>query len=333
MMILLVLQRASMSETVSRFRDIVINELRIPWYETLYSRREQHFVKEKRLLAKNVVEDVLPRVVDRILQADSGARLRIVLDSGTTITPLFEELVARGVTNTAREQVSSQVITNNLAGIEVVQKQETGPQRYLTEDNFTLLGGTPLATYRATTGPVTEQALIQLLSEPGFTTIGILTANWLLIGKGHNSLSICAKGRGHLGFKALVAANCEYVFVVAPLGKIFTLDSVEEVDRLMQKYAGSERDVDDHYNRVMFDEQKRSKTFLVTTKRPADSNSPLCVLSAQVFGLPPRSRTNFTVLENPLTYSPSGSRDEVRNIELPHLWTRKCTAILFDEVV
>ncbi|MGQ0767231.1 MAG: hypothetical protein ACT4OZ_16405 [Gemmatimonadota bacterium] len=332
MMALLVLQRSNMSDSITRFRQIVVQELGLPWYETLYTNREQHFVKEKRLLAKTVVEKILPELIDHIHEANGDVPIRIVLDSGTTITPLFNELVVHGVTTTRGQKVPAQIITNNLAGIEVVQKQESDAPMRLTEDDFTMLGGTPLSTYRATTGSVTELGLATLLAEKGHATIGIITANWLLIGKQHNTLSICAKGRGHKAFKALVAESCDHVLVVSPLGKILTQDSVGEVHRLMQTHARGERRSDETYEAVTFDPSRKERTILVTTRRPSDSNSPLRVLSSQLFGLPARNRTNFTLAERSPGYAPFGSDDEVRNIELPHHWTRRCTDELFDEV-
>jgi hypothetical protein len=333
MMLLLVLQRASISDAVSRLRTIVTRDLGLSWYDTLYSRREHHFTAEKRFLARVVVEDVLPKLVDEIDKANSKPQIRIVLDSGTTITPIFDELVSHGLTNTNLEQVPVEVVTNNLAGIDVIQRQSSSGRHHLREPHFTLLGGTPLATYRATTGSVTEDTLDALLADPQYVTIGVLTANWLTIGTGHNTLALWARGRGHRPFKQLVASSCNYVLVVTPLGKIFCLDGFQRAENLMEKHGAPPRGRGESYEPVLLSSEKRARTFLVTTRRPAGSQSPLAALSARLFGLPSESRTNFSIVENRVTFSPQGSADEIRRVELPHLWTRACTDVLFGEVM
>jgi hypothetical protein len=305
----------------------------VPWYETLYSRREQHFIKEKHILAQNLVEDVLPRIVDQILLENPHAEIRIILDSGTTITPIFGEMLAHGVADTNRRQREIEIITNNLAGIEAVQKQAVGSHRHLQERHFTLLGGTPLGTYRATTGDVTETTLKQLLTDETRTRIGIITANWLLCGRAHNVLTLCARGRGHPAFKRLVADLCDYVVIIAPLGKIFALDTIAEVEDLIAKHGGGIEAGADRYEPVVVGKTKERKerTLLVTTQRSPETGSPLCYLSQQLQTLPFHLRTNF-VMERALEFSPPGSKDEIRRTDLPHLWTRKCPDVLFGEV-
>jgi hypothetical protein len=325
MMLILVLQRASVSASVSRLRDVVIYELGIPWHETLYSSRQRHFVREKRILAQTVVERILPSVIDRVRPSHPDSPILIILDSGTTITPIFEEIMRHGVRSSSgmlpRDKV--RLATNNVAGIDVVQRMA---QEFLTEEEFTLLGGTPLGTYRATTGPTTLSTLRSQLEMHKKRSIGIVTANWLLVGQEHNMLALCARGRGHADFKKLIVEEVEYLIVVSPLGKIFCIDSVERIGQLMRGREAHRPQ--DEYQRVSID-RPRERTILVSTRRAIDSRSPLSALSLQLFEKDAGHRGNFT-LESPI--DPFLPGDDERGIDLPHLWTRKHTRELFHEV-
>jgi hypothetical protein len=63
----------------------------------MYVERLKHFTKEKGILADALVNKELPKIVNRIIRENpSLTTLNIILDSGTTINPIFPELVCLG---------------------------------------------------------------------------------------------------------------------------------------------------------------------------------------------------------------------------------------------
>lgn len=331
---LFLLQRASIDAAIARLRHIVVYDLGVPWLDSQYHSRERHFGEEKRLLARAVVERVLPRLFEQIARTRSNPRFRLILDSGTTITPVFAHLVRRGILKSGGERFHPDVYTNNLAGIDELQRLDSIRDQELAEREFTLLGGRPLSRYRATTGPHTNAALQAVFDAPDpdgrpIVTVSVLTANWLLVGQGHRTLTLCARGPGHPEFKRIVADHSDYVVVVAPLGKILALDNVDELNELLPR---DEAQGSDHhrYGAIEIPGELLERTYLLTTRRPEDSKSPLSFLSRSLFDKHPSYRTNFTIDEDWCPeFSPAGSADDVWAYETPHEWTRRHARRLF----
>jgi hypothetical protein len=339
MMGFLLLQRASVGEAITRLRNIVIYDLGLPWSETQYSRRSKHFVEEKELLADCLVDHILPDLLEKIRQEAAHPQVQIILDSGTTITPMFEKLARKGISlPTNAPSLKIEFFTNNLAGIEELQKLDHLSHKKLSEEDFTLIGGTPLGRYRATTGKYAEEALGAILSNSNQrdngtrVKVGIVTANWLLVGHGHDSISLCARGRGHPEFKKLVIDKCDYLIIVAPLGKVLALDDERRLNDLLPRESDIQTGEKREYDLIPIEQSRKSKTFLLTSQRPIGSISPLKILSSQIFNQNPAVCKNFILHLSCPEYSPPGSTEEVRMAEMPHSWTRKYAKELFGEV-
>lgn len=335
MMGILVLQQANVGNAISRLREIVVYELGVPWGETQYNRRRKHFVAEKELLAQVFVEDVLPALCEDIQRTVQGAEIRVILDSGTTITPIFEHLLQRGVRLPSGTTFEPKFYTNNLAGIDELQKLDHLPGKKLSEVDFTLIGGTPLSRYRATTGEITQKTLDSLFAEQAKTngkivTVGVLTANWLLLGHGRDNIAICARGRGHREFKEQVKKCSDRLVVIAPLGKILALDDVKELNELQPEEKALAAEGGWEYEAISLGQ--KDTTYLLTSKRPEGSNSPLAGMSNALFMMNAAVRKNFTLHEACPDYAPPGTEVEVRTIEMPHAWTRPHARRLFGTV-
>jgi hypothetical protein len=330
---LFLLQRASVGASMKRLRHIVVYDLGVPWLETQYHKREKHFVDEKHKLAEALVRYTLPRIFDHASKSAKSPTIRLILDSGTTIVPIFEQLVRRGLQNDDGDAFKPEIYTNNLAGIFEVQKLDYLAGRKLTEEDFTLLGGTPLGRYRATTGDLTLRAVEPLFDKTDAAghpviTVGVLTANWLLVGKGHASLALCARGRGHPEFKRVVATSCTHLVIVAPLGKILALSTAPELNVMLPREE--RRETKFQYEDIPIPVSRLATTYLLTTRRPEESESPLQFLSDSLFRLEHSARENFIIDEDCPGFNPTAaSKDELRDIELPHEWTRKHVKKLF----
>jgi hypothetical protein len=107
------------------------------------------------------------------------ARINLILDSGTTITPVFPILFRLGIQNLG--EIELRVFTNNLAGIDEIHRIDPNEICVLKETDFRLVGGISLSLYRATTGKETQDSLRIFLEERPHAgcsiTVGVLTAN------------------------------------------------------------------------------------------------------------------------------------------------------------
>lgn len=297
----------------------------LPAIENQYFTRRRHFATEKALLARELVKKLLPAIIDNARHDQNGVgHINIVLDSGTTITPIFPLLFRLGIPNL--RDVPLRVFTNNLAGIDEIHRIDPNEICVLAEDSFRLIGGTPLSMYRATTGNETQESLKIFLQEPPHSgcqiTIGVLTANWFLVGAGLDRISLCARGRGHHDFKRFVVENSHYVLLVAPLGKILPLNSVDELNSLIQGHG-------DPYTTITPDTKK---TVLLTSFRPQNSLSPLAGLAQRLKYIQEHclnSNANYTICKFCPSFEPPGGQEEVAASDLPHEYIRSRSKQIF----
>lgn len=295
-----------------------------PRLPTPYVSRLSHFAVEKELLAKELVRHRLPALIDRCRKRDAAIRkIAVVIDSGTTLTPIFPKLKYYGYGRVSKEIAENIAIyTNSLSGT-IAFNQESGFEPYkIRETDLHLLGGNPLEKYRATTGPETQEALRNLhqkYSANDCLIVGIITANWLLVTEVYNRVFICARGRGHYEFKEKLVEISNKIIIVAPLGKILKLDSVEELNEVL------EEDEEERYRGFEIAPGRRSDTFLLTTRR-ARRDSILYRHSQNLdFASQKRDTTehNFTLLEKLPACDPKLPPDQQIEIEVPHHYLRR----------
>ncbi len=295
-----------------------------PFKRDKYWERLEHFAKEKELLAEVFVASALPNLVDRICSTHKQIKkLNIILDSGTTITPIFKHLVFKGIKHSSHKELEIVIFTNNLAGIEEIHKIDTGIG-FFQERDFNLIGGKPLNAYRATTGQFTQNFLRTIWEEHGgetnnnqtVITMGVLTANWLTCGNAFKKISIVAKGDGHLDFKSDVIANSHYLFILSPLGKLLPLDDYAVLNELVKEGDGS-------YRAVTVPDEKKERTFLLTSLRPKGSVSPLYNNSIRLAIIrDKKDANNFVICDQIPQYEPTGDRYGVTITEVPHQYVR-----------
>ncbi len=288
--------------------------------------RRTHYAAEKLVLAKVLVREVLPRVIKEIYKNHPTLRkLNIIIDSGTTLTPVFPLLVTEGLPK--QDEVALQIYSNSMSGIDEIHKMEDSGACALSERDFNLLGGQPLNKYRATTGEATERFLQSLWEEsdsrPGgeIVTLGILTANWFLAGAGYNRISICARGSGHLRFKTEVSEHSQYRILVAPLGKILHLSDVEHLNDLLKDQEGSDYGTYE----LPAGEDVKSRTQLLTTRRYTGSLSPFQNITILLDKVEKQnSGVNFILCPESPRYSPPGhSFEEVLANEAPNVYVKE----------
>lgn len=210
-----------------------------PYAQSLFGERRDHFRDEKNLLSRSFAPLLLSRAQ---WHAKRGKHVFVVVDSGTTLFPFFEQfgieavyakIHATGQGNWIKDQIT--FVTNNLPGVEsfiefgrLDQRDRYAP----LELDCHLLPGTPLPVYSALTGRATIAALQQIKEEAESAVfLGLVTGNWVRI---RRTMPQCplplARGPGHLDFKQKLIDICDETYVVAPLGKVFVNTSKDELN-------------------------------------------------------------------------------------------------------
>ena len=301
--------------------------------EDKFFKRLNHWSVEKKKTAKFFARKVLPGIINKIFDDHKELlKLNIILDSGTTITPIFKYMIDYDyLYKTHKDKLK--IYTNNLSGISEIYKHELLEDSLFSDYDFNLLGGQPLNKYRATTGKETEDSLKvikknqdennglipgekRIIAKPEYKefTIGIVTANWFHITRDYSTISLYASGRGHYTFKKELIDNiCDLVILISPLGKLLPLEDINELNEL----SSSE------YNPIHIPFENKDRTLLLTTCRPHQSISPLEIHSRNLEDKENSNTKNYVKWEKLIPYKPSGKESEVESIELPHGYIRK----------
>ncbi len=293
------------------------------WQQNKYFKRSHHFIEEKSDLANSVVKELLPCVIQRIDQEHGQANktIRIILDSGTTITPIFPCLVRYGVSGKANDSHNFVFYTNNLAGIDEIHRIPPRKKDKFSETDFNLIGGQPLNQYRATTGGFTEGILKDLFDEQDkskgkIISIGIITSNWFLCHRSLDKLHICARGRGHLAFKKILVDCCDYIIFVTPLGKLLPMDSIDTFNSVLKN---EHKDSDSSYREFVIPLEKRDKCYLHTSFRKPYSPSPLRHVSDRLKDIKiENSSENYIFSGFCPAFDPKEDQYQARRMDLPH---------------
>ncbi|MCK4763769.1 MAG: hypothetical protein KAW12_16325 [Candidatus Aminicenantes bacterium] len=296
---------------------ILRSEFGFTFNQNQFFKRQQHFTIEKKEIAHTFVNQVLQELVEKKFNQDSSVNeLNLFFDSGTTITPIFPLLLNLNVQEMKGHNFH--IYTNNLAGIDEIHKAPNQDEFNLNERDFSLIPGQPLNKYRATTGTSTQKFLnamwaSQEKSGKNIKNVCVLTANWFLLRKGLRRIAICARGPGHMDFKKNLFENCNFTFLLAPLGKLLPLDTLGDLNDLLP-------DKEDKYECFELPKNKCEQTVLVTTYRQNDSPSPLFNFSIRL--RENKKSENYILCEKNFEYRLKCDRTELAITEFPHKYIR-----------
>lgn len=259
--------------------------------KTLFGERVGHFYDEKEFLAEHFIELLINRC--RWLIHD-GKRVCVLIDSGTTLHPLFRHLGEKAVAIRQNEETwinGLTVVTNNLPGIETLM--DVG--RLNPNDRYSslaiacrLLPGVPLPVYSAVTGKLAIKALNELRDEQeheepkgNFYFVALVTGNWIRVRRTEPACPIpLARGEGHKDFKQALVDMAAETYVVTPLGKIFTRAPLAEVNAALGFDKNHAARAKQPYEELEINAEKALTMKLVTTSRTA--NRVLYKLSVRV---------------------------------------------------
>ncbi len=263
---------------------------------TLFAERLCHFRKEKELIAKKFVPQLIDRCKEFINNKENYVCL--LIDSGTTLYYLFKVLSECLVKRTLNREAwidNLFILTNSLSGIQVVmEKGRANPNERYSQLAFRchLLPGEPLPIYAAITGKMTRTTMEEVRDniavlfddddesrsktkiDPDKTKyIGLTTGNWVRINESGTRCPVpMARGKGHFKFKQALVNVSDEVFVIAPLGKIFKQAELKDINNDLGLTENAPEPDEECYEEVQIKEDKNGRPYsykikLVSTQR------------------------------------------------------------------
>ncbi len=273
--------RALADEIVRQLRtELPHAEKSAPRALSLFDERKLHFREEKLHLADHFLTPLLRRCQAHV---ESGKQVHLLIDSGTTLFPIFEKLgeaTAHAYRNRETWIEKLVIETNNIPGVEsLMQAGRVDPSNRYSRlaINCDLLPGIPLPVYSALTGMKTVAALRQFREEAGSNAVFItlITGNWIRL---RRSAPVCpvplARGTGHLEFKQALIDYSDEIFVITPLGKVFVEVPSGDVNVALGFDERQAEPDKQPYLEVNITDEKAARVKMISTYR-----RPGCVLS------------------------------------------------------
>jgi len=216
--------------------------------QSIFGERYEHFFHEKRAIAACFIE----RLDEHIKITPEGEKIRLILDSGTTIFPVFGLLLEH---KHDQEWTSKlEIVTNNIPGVLVMLRDGRAKENPHSELAFDVhvVAGDPSPAYWALLPSAPEQEMARVTREKAAATIGVTTGNWAMAsGKG-----LFVRGDRHADFKKALMACSSVLYALLPVGKMIE----QGIDELNDRLAGGRL-----YAPVDLPTDK--KRVLVTTRR------------------------------------------------------------------
>ncbi|PIT02745.1 hypothetical protein TSA1_19795 [Bradyrhizobium nitroreducens] len=216
-----------------------------PYESSIFGRRSEHYKEEKNCLAQQFSALLVPHLEQL---AEVHPRICLIIDSGTTLYPLFEHLgkAVLAADRSAPWVDKVEIITNNLPGVFNLMRATRSPS---TTDaprvpiKCTVVAGQLLTSYVAVTGEDTQTSIKTLLDDrEGSYNISLVTGNWVRLRRKHPICPIpLARGPGHLDFKQTIMNVSNENYIIAPLGKLLDITKAhaEQLLRAEQLLANS----------------------------------------------------------------------------------------------
>lgn len=255
---------------------------------SVYGKRIGHFFHEKSKISVLAINKIL-----EYLEKNNDKQYCLLIDSGTTTYPVFQEIASRLRDNRDKKIWKERVciVTNNIPGIQYIMKNaKEDPNDEYSElsVNCYIMPGKPLAVYAAITGEETEKWLGNIRAvlnnqknwrdqEKSLYIIGFLTGNYLarsLVDSKPQFFPV-ARGEGHVEIKKKIVDVSDEIFLLSPLMK-FTFANVELLNKVndftiertdIEKALQKPKKV--KYTEIIIPEKLPKKFF--TTSRPTNA--------------------------------------------------------------
>ena len=235
---------------------------------TVFGMRYGHFFHEKNVLAEKFVEILEKQFLDQ------GKKVRLLMDAGTTIYPVFQQLAERKDDPKWTENVK--IITNNIPGVLVLLRDARAGGGQLHAPllfDISVVGGQPSADYWALLsndpGTQIDKFIDADTTSAEVVTIGLTTGNY---GRS-DGMTLFVRGSQHMGFKKALVDRSQIVYSLMPLGKLLPKPAKEVNQHLIQEEVSE--DPESRYKELRIDlATSRSLTTLTTGRKEGDKMYP-----------------------------------------------------------
>jgi hypothetical protein len=224
--------------------DRFMDQTGVTYSASVYGTRIGHFFYEKRRIAEDAVDKI-----EEYIKKNNSKQYCLIIDSGTTMYPVFQEITNRLSQKKAKELWREKVciVTNNLPGVQYLMKNaKDDPNDDYSEITIScfLVPGKPLSVYAAITGSESEKWLVRLRDfldtldtwrdkRTDVTILGFVTGNYMVRSFVANEVNYypVARGEGHVEIKKRMVEISDQVFLLNPLMK-FSFASVDLLNRV-----------------------------------------------------------------------------------------------------
>jgi len=246
----------SLAETVGRMQDRLSQVA--PFDEqSLFGTRYHHFFDEKEAIARLFVTDLESRVQNAY---SNGERIVLILDSGTTIFPIFKLLMAKK--NDPAWTNTIEIFTNNLPGIFVALRDgrtKEGIRRARLAFRVHVVRGDPNPDYWALLSKDSPNAISDLSEGP--IIIGVTTGNYAQ----DDGQVLFVRDPEHRAFKEALIRRAQVIYSLLPLGKMVPIGAAELNEKLLPSEL---RSVDEcQYRGLALPIDGAKEVVIVTTAR------------------------------------------------------------------
>lgn len=231
----------------------------------LFGVRYNHFLHEKNAISKKFIDDLEEKLQYFKKRNKKKWKVRLILDSGTTIFPVFSRIIEKKNDPLWSEKV--EIVTNNIPGLFSIFKDGRASDDPYSELSFNLkvVGGQPIPAYWAVLPNDPIRELEKMFSESSskskYINIGVVTGNYLNI----NGSSLYVRNRLHYSFKKAIIDKSQILYCLAPLGKLIPKPLIVLNDLLSQSdtlYYDEKK-----YSELEIDLSKIDEYALITTER------------------------------------------------------------------
>lgn len=248
---------------------------------SVYGDRIGHFYYEKKTIAENAINEI-----EKYLLQDNNSKYCLLIDSGTTMYPVFQEITNKIHKNKESWKSRICIVTNNIPGIQYLMKYgKRDPSDNYSEvilDCF-LIPGKPLSVYAAITGKESEKWVKNIKpflqdwanESVNVRIINFLTGNYMTRSEDGNKTYYrpAARGEGHVEIKNEMVNVSDIIYILSPLTK-YSFANVDLLNRV-NGFTIDRSDVENaleyprqvKYDEIFIPDNKEIKYFLTRRVR------------------------------------------------------------------
>ncbi|RQV96839.1 hypothetical protein EH221_04465 [bacterium] len=261
--------------------DRFMDETGATYSASVYGKRIGHFFYEKKFLAKLAVNRI-----DGYLRKFPNKRYCVLIDSGTTMYPIFSE-IAKRIHSQNQDLWKRRVciVTNNIPGLQFLMKKgKAEPDNDYSEVvvRCYIIPGKPLSVYAAITGSEAIKWLANLSvflekdvwkeQDKSVEILGFVTGNYISQNneRGRPEFFPVARGEGHVEIKQKIVEISDEILIMSPLMK-YSFASVDLLNDV-NGFTIKRNTLEAHQNpkAVQYEEIKidaKKKVCHITTRR------------------------------------------------------------------